>query len=267
MSSRRDRAGIAVALALGVGCGRTPPTPPRETAPDSPPVVTTPPLDAGRSVDASPPPDASRSVDASPPPPDTPMQRTLSAKDQKALDDALMMLDDEHQQGYEPAMRWLADHPDLSRPPLIELVETYKGAGDMDGERAALVLGRISHPDDLPLLERGLYSAEPEVGKWTFLEALLEHQDPSVTQVFLTAAGSDDPGLVGVAAAGLGLRKAEEGRPILEALLDHDDYRVRYKAVLALINLGAAKSRAALKARKKVEKNGDVRGAIRKALK
>lgn len=59
---------------------------------------------------------------------------------------------------------------------------------------------------------------------------------------------------------------ARGGAAALEALLDHADQRVRYATVVAMIDLGPAPSRAALKRRRALEPDREVRTAIRKAL-
>ncbi|MBK7071320.1 MAG: HEAT repeat domain-containing protein [Myxococcales bacterium] len=64
----------------------------------------------------------------------------------------------------------------------------------------------------------------------------------------------------------LGARGGAAARATLEALLDHADQRVRCATVVAMIDLGPAPSRAALKRRRALEPDREVRTAIRKAL-
>ena len=72
--------------------------------------------------------------------------------------------------------------------------------------------------------------------------------------------------MVQAAAMALATRGGATARATLEALLDHPDASVRYTTVVALIYLGARPSRAALTRRKPIERDAEVRGALRKAL-
>jgi HEAT repeat protein len=81
----------------------------------------------------------------------------------------------------------------------------------------------------------------------------------------VAAAESSDDHVAQAVAGALGQRKDEGGRATLEKLLDHASSHVRYTTVLSIIELGAKPSRAALAKRKKIEKDAEVRGALRKA--
>jgi HEAT repeat protein len=176
---------------------------------------------------------------------------------------AIASLGEEHAQEWSVAMKWLIDHPARSREAVVALVETM-GVG-MDVARAITVLGEIGDPADVPLLVRGLTEAD-EVGKADFGHALALHDAQEALEALLAAAESDDTKTVEAAVSALGERRDEKARPVLEKRLDHGADSVRYRAVLALIDLGPRPSRDALRRRGKVEKVGDVKDAIRRAL-
>lgn len=258
MSSSRLR-NVATAVATAalvalVGCGRTPEA--RETELEPPPAPPAAAVDAAVAIETPPPP-----VDA--PMPTTP---SISAEDQRALDEAVAGLSDEHRSGWGPAMKWLIDHPDLSRARVAAIVDGDDGnAADMAVGRAATVLGEIGNPDDVPVLVRA-HLRGGELRSWDFAQALALHKSAAALEALVAASAAEDPHVARSAVGALGTRKDEGGRAALEAALDHESSGVRYTAVLSIIDLGAKKSRAALQARKKVEKDPDVRGALRKAL-
>lgn len=194
-----------------------------------------------------------------------PTKPTISAEDQRALEEALGGLSGEHRSDWGPAMKWLIDHPDLSRSRIAEIVADESGRRFvMEVKRAATVLGEISHPDDVPVLAAAL-ARGGEVASWDFALALALHKDPTALDALTAAADSDDAHIAQAVAGALGARKDQAGRVALEKLLDHESSSVRYTTVLSIIKLGAKPSRAALAKRKKIEKDAEVRGALRKA--
>lgn len=251
-SSRRRDARAALAAAALFGCGRTP------VASHEPDRDGT---RAAAVVDAP----APTVTPADAPEPDAPMKPTLSPSDQAALDDAVRALSDEHPEGWRPAMSWLIAHPEPARPRLVAIVERGGGPADLAVERAATVLGEIGDPADVPVLA-GALARGGELAAWGFGQSLAIHRAPEALAALIEATRADDRFAARAAAGALGSRHDQGGRAALEALLDHERSEVRYTAVLALIELGARPSRAALQHRKQVETDGEVRGALRKAL-
>jgi HEAT repeat protein len=256
-SSRRRDLRFAAALIVVGGCGRPPA--PRETEREPGPSR----ADAADAANTTSTADAAE-IDALPLDAPMPIKPTLSAEDERALDEAVGALDDEHRQGWSPAMKWLIDHPDLARPPLTEIVESGGSPAKMSVKRAATVLGEIGHPDDVPVLAAALARGE-EIRSWQFAHALALHRDPAALAALDAATQSDNVHVVQAVAGALGTRQGDGVRPLLERLLDHERSEVRYTTVLSIIKQGAKPSRAALVRRKKIEQDAEVRGALRKA--
>ncbi len=259
MSSSPQRDFVLAGLAaLACACGRGP-VPAREAAPSTAPATAT--LDAGlrdaasSTLDLADAPMTGATTDASP----------RSAQDQTALGDALARLSDEHREGWGPAVAWLVAHPALSRQALAEIVDAGGTAWDLEVDRAALALGEIGAVEDVATLARAL-ARGGDVGASTFAQALAHHHSEEALAALVAATASPNIDVVQAAVTGLGTRGGATARSTLEALLDHADKRVRYSTVIALIDLGARPSRAALARRKAIETDAEVRGAIRKAL-
>lgn len=176
---------------------------------------------------------------------------------------ALEQLRGHHRQQWARARQWLIEHPERSRPAVVALVETM--GLDVGVKRAIAILGEIGDPADVPLLARGIASAN-EVLRHDFGHALALHDSPAALDALRDAATSDDVKTVTAALAGLGERGDESARALVEEHLDHESVSVRLRAVLALVDLGAAPSRVVLERRQKVEKDPDVRDTLRKAL-
>lgn len=176
---------------------------------------------------------------------------------------AIEQLHGHHRQQWLPAKQWLIDHPERSRPAVVALVETM--ALNAGVKRAITILGEMGEPADVSLLARGITSAH-EVLRHDFGRALASHGSPAALDALRTAAESNDVTTVTAALAGLGERGDESARSILEAHLDDESVTVRLRAVLALTNLGASKSRPALERRLKIEQDPDVKDALGKAL-
>lgn len=189
----------------------------------------------------------------------------LSPEDRRALDDAVNGLHGEHRDDFARARAWLLAHPSLARPALVEIIADMldRARSTLKGANAARVLGEIGHPDDVSLLERGLLRPS---NASDFAQALASHPDAAAFDALVSATASEEVEVARWAASGLGWRKDEGARPTLEQLVEHPAAEVRYAAVLSLIDIGPEKSRAVLKQRKKVERDPDVRGALRKAL-
>lgn len=244
-------------VALLCACGRGP-VPAREAAPGGLPAASTHdagPRDAGVSrldlADAT----MTDSTDAS----------RLSAQDQAALDEALDALSDEHREGWGPAVAWLVAHPAMSRRALVNIVDAGGSPANLAVERAALALGEIGAAEDVATLARALARGE-ETRASDFALALARHRAEEALAALTAATASANVHVVQAAAMALGARGGAAARASLEGLLDHADARVRYTTVMALLDLGPKPSRAALKRRKALETDAEVRGAIRKAL-
>ncbi|MEO7095234.1 MAG: HEAT repeat domain-containing protein [Polyangiales bacterium] len=151
-----------------------------------------------------------------------------------STDDWLAALDDEHQQGFGPAMQWLVEHPGESRPGLRALVE--RGDDGMATRRAFDVLGRIGNADDVTLLAARLGAARGTLAA-DAAHGLALHRDPAALEALIAATRSADGDVVGAAASALGERRDAAARPILERLLAHGDEGVRHRAKLALEDL------------------------------
>lgn len=174
---------------------------------------------------------------------------------------ALAGLDGEHAAEFAPAIEWLVEHPAAARPALIRVVEA--GGSDAGMRRAIEALGRIGDPGDVALLARQLAGA---IGSFATAAArgLALHRDPAATDALIEAArgGTDDAALAATAA--LGERREPRARETLEALLDHADDRIRYRAAVGLHRTGSSSER--LRARLAVETDDEVRAAIERVL-
>ncbi len=251
---------LAGVVALACACGRGP-VPAREAAPSASTAAAM--SDAGPRDAALGPRDiadarmSSATTDASPVADPTP--------DQDALEEALAALSDEHREGWGPAVAWLVAHPALSRRALRDIVDAAGTSWNPAVDRAALALGEIGAAEDVATLARAL-ARGGETRAFDFAQALAHHQSEESLAALIAATASSHIDVVQAAAMALGTRGGAAARATLEALLDHADQRVRYTAVVALIDLGPAPSRAALTRRRAIEPDREVRAAIRKAL-
>ena len=197
--------------------------------------------------------------------PDATDAAPFSTADHDALGEALARLADEHREGWEPAVAWLVEHPTLSRNALRDMVDAGGSAADLAVARAALALGEIGAVDDVATLARAL-ARGGETASSDFAQALAHHRSAEALAALIEATASPSIDVVQAAAMALATRGGATARATLEALLDHPDASVRYTTVVALIDLGARPSRAALTRRKPIERDAEVRGALRKAL-
>ena len=197
--------------------------------------------------------------------PDATDAAPFSTADHDALGEALARLADEHREGWEPAVAWLVEHPTLSRNTLHDMVDASSSATDLTIAHAALALGEIGAVDDVTTLARAL-ARGGETASSDFAQALAHHRSAEALAALIEATASPSIDVVQAAAMALATRGGATARATLEALLDHPDASVRYTTVVALIDLGARPSRAALTRRKPIERDAEVRGALRKAL-
>ena len=175
----------------------------------------------------------------------------------------LAALASEHRDEFGPAMAWLVAHPEPARPPLRQWIA--RGDDDMGTRRAFDVLGRIGHPDDVAPLAARLAKG-PETISQDAAHGLALHRSPSALAALVAATAAPTTSVAAAAIVALGERKDAAARPTLEQLLGSPSKILRFRAVHALLGLGPAPSRAALEARRAVEKDGEVRGLIDRAL-
>jgi HEAT repeat protein len=186
----------------------------------------------------------------------------MSSASDEELAEQLNALGDEHRDAFGAAMQWLVEHPDRSRPALLKRI-TGNGE-DMGTRRAFDVLGRIGNPDDVAALDTRLTAARGTLAA-DAAHGLALHPSARAREALVRATGSDSVDVAAATVSALGERGDAETRPAIEKLLDHTDPRIRYRAVLALIDLGTPPSRATLHRRYEVEGDAEVKRAIEEA--
>lgn len=204
--------------------------------------------EAGPKVAA--PPDAAASPDAAP----------ARSKD---VEDALHAIWSEHAQDVPPAAFWKAHEAEV-KPALRALLAD--GADDGQGDQWALrILGDLGDPADVELLAKAMTGAKFETTRAHAADALGAHPAAAAGEALIAATRLADVKIASYAVTGLGYRKTDAAaRARLEELLAHPDSTMRYRAVGALAELGGSKD--ALAKRGKIEKDADVKAAIKKAL-
>lgn len=179
------------------------------------------------------------------------------------LERHLAALSSEHPEDAAPAVDWLIAHPDQARPRLAALVRA--AADDQATRRAMEILARIGHDDDVAPLAAVLALGRGSLS-WAAAQALAAHPAAAARDALLATLAAPEEEIVSAAVVALGQRRDEAARPALEGLLDHPSAGVRFRAVRALAALGARTSTAALKRRRAVEPDGEVKAAIDTAL-
>jgi hypothetical protein len=181
----------------------------------------------------------------------------------KEVEDALHEIWSEHGGGVPPVEFWKA-HAAEVRPPLRALLEDGPDGGIGD-DWALRILGDLGDPADVELLVKSLNESTYETVRGHAASALGHHPAPAAGEALIAATKLKDMKLAPYAVTGLGYRKADPAaRTRLEELLDHADSTMRYRAVGSLAELGGSK--AALTKRLKVEKDAEIKTAIKKAL-
>jgi HEAT repeat protein len=175
----------------------------------------------------------------------------------------LAALSSEHTEEVGPAMDWLVAHPEQARPRLAALVRA--AADDQATRRAMEILARIGHSDDVAPLAAVLDLGRGSLS-WAAAQALAVHPAVAARDALLAALEAPEEEVVSAAVVALGQRRDEVARAALEGLLDHPSAGVRFRVVRALAALGARGSMAALKRRRAVEPDGEVKAAIDEAL-
>jgi HEAT repeat protein len=162
----------------------------------------------------------------------------------------------------EPSFRteaeaWLLANSDEARPALV-------AAANQPG--VARVLGRMGHPDDVPVLA-SLVTLDPtSATSWNVAMALGVHPHVSARDALVSLLEHADVRVLRNALAGLGLRRDPSTRLPVERMLADPRAEVRRQAVLTLIDLGPAESARHLEALRARERDADVRDAIDRAL-
>ena len=181
----------------------------------------------------------------------------------KEVDDALHAIWSEHAQDVPPAAFWKA-HAAEVRPPLRALLADGKDDGNGD-QWAIRILGDLGDPADVELLAKVLNEWPFETTRAHAADALGAHPAPAAGEALIAATKLADVKIASYAVTGLGYRKTDPAaRTRLEDLLGHADSTMRYRAVGALAELGGSK--VALTNRLKVEKDAEIKAAIKKAL-
>jgi len=159
--------------------------------------------------------------------------------------------------------RWKAQEAAV-KPALRALLAD--GADDGQGDQWALrILGDLGDPADVALLATAMTSAKFETTRAHAADALGAHPAVAASEALIAATRLADVKIASYAVTGLGYRKTDAAaRARLEELLAHPDSTMRYRAVGALAELGGSKD--ALAKRGKIEKDADVKAAIKKAL-
>jgi HEAT repeat protein len=201
-----------------------------------------------------------RPLPAQPPPDEDSIPRPDMTPNEE-LDRHVHQLYSEHGEDRRAAMRWFCDHADISRQRLRSFLQPLEE--EWPASAAIEALECIGHPDDVPLLEEVLTG-----GRLAFeaARALSRNPSPAALQALARASASADVEVARSAILGLGWRKDESARALLEERLGHADARVRWSAVLAIEEMGDGPSAPALRAALAKETDKDVKERIRKLL-
>jgi hypothetical protein len=106
----------------------------------------------------------------------------------QALADALGDLADEHAARFGPAIRWLVEHPERSRPVLLQWLSSPDD--DMAPRRAFEVLGRIGRPEDVAPLAARLKGAREVTVAGDVARGLRLHPAPEAREALIAATAS-----------------------------------------------------------------------------
>lgn len=182
----------------------------------------------------------------------------------QALEDALGGLWSEHPDQDVRPLEWWRANAAVARPRLAAMLSDGKDDGQGD-YWAIRILADLGDAADVPVL-RAVVETWGELSKNHAAVALAAHATPAAGDALVELTASADDEIAAAAALGLASRAEETNRTRLEELLDHRDASVRYQAARGLSEIGGASSKAALRRRKKVEKDRDVRAMIVTAL-
>jgi hypothetical protein len=191
---------------------------------------------------------------------DAPLSADAAATPHPELGRKLGDLFSEHDD-YWASLEWLIEHPVESREPLRNIVASDRYT--VAKRRAYVALGRIGDARDVPFLAERMRDDPDELMRFPAAEALAEHDSEEAEVALMQGLAGPDAQVTADAAVALGIRKSEDARARLEVLLDHADRIVRFSVVRALGKLGHPPSAAALRKRARVEKDSEVRKALK----
>lgn len=181
---------------------------------------------------------------------------------QKVLATHMHLLASEHGDR-QVGVRWLVENDTIARPALLNLLREE----GRKWEKAAAIeaLGKIGHPDDVPVLADMIPTASGL--SWEACQALAVHPDRLAGEMLRTSLRSLDNAQIAHALVALGMRKDPEMRAEIEAYLTHASATLRWKAAHALELLGTQESKELLQQRLAVEPEAEVRDKLQAVLK
>jgi hypothetical protein len=180
------------------------------------------------------------------------------------LDEHLYLLSSEHPADIQRGVAWLVAHADVSHAAVVDLVQNG-GRFDNATYAAVRILGEMRRPEDVALLKSVLHAGKGTLSMEA-AKALGTHQTPEAEQALIDSLTAKDRDLVQSALVGLGMHSTQTARTAIEAQLDNPDQAVRYTAVHTLGTMGAAPSLPALRKRRSVERDPEVKAALDRLL-
>lgn len=177
---------------------------------------------------------------------------------------ALHTLGSEHGARDIPNVQWWRSNAEAVRPHLRAMLAD--GTDDGGEDRWAMqILGDIGNPLDVDVLTSVLTTWKLDTARESAAAALGVHPAPAARDALISVTNDKNIDTASYATSALGSRKNDDvARARLEELLGHADQTIRFRAVNALAEMGG--STAALKKRRKIEKDAEVKGAIDQAL-
>lgn len=182
-------------------------------------------------------------------------------KDQKDLEKYLHALESDHAHDFRPAMDWLCENSNLSRPALRNSLEASPQR--FSSIRVIKTLACIAHPEDVPLLGKML---REDIHSFSAAQALLVNPSPDALEVLLVSGLDLNVSVAHAALSALKEKKSERSRSVFEQQLVHASAQIRYDAVLGLEQLGVLPSKAALQKAHEQETDPDVSICLQRIL-
>ncbi len=180
------------------------------------------------------------------------------------LDEHLYLLSSEHPADIQRGVAWLVAHADVSHAAVVDLVQNG-GRFDNATYAAVRILGEMRRPEDVALLKSVLHAGKGTLSMEA-AKALGTHQTPEAERALIDSLTATDRDLVQSALVGLGMHSTQTARTAIEAQLDNPDQAVRYTAVHTLGTMGAAPSLPALRKRRSVERDPEVKAELDRLL-